>query len=69
MGELQNNSKVDVKNALRSDNIQNHLIVNCFLLFEERLLLTLNSVKFYTGICHFSPICLIYFVNTIMNSL
>lgn len=30
---------------------------------------TLISVKFYTGICHFSPICLIYFVNTIMNSL
>lgn len=38
MGELQNNSTVDVKNALKSDNIQNHLIVNCFLLFEERLL-------------------------------
>lgn len=38
-GGTTNNSKVDVKNALKSDNIQNHLIVNCFLLFEERLLL------------------------------
>lgn len=28
VGELQNNSKVDAKNALKSDNIQNQLIVN-----------------------------------------
>lgn len=28
VGELQNNSKVDAKNAPKSDNIQNQLIVN-----------------------------------------
>lgn len=39
VGELQNNSKVDAKNAPKSDIIQNQLIKNSFLLFKERLIL------------------------------